>query len=185
MLCKSCIRIVRQEFEKAGIIIHHIRLGFASVSFNAEKITYQMIEEILSKNGFGIVIEREKIIVEQIKQAVVELIHEMNNMDSIVRRSEYLVEKLNMSYQQISKLFSKHESLTLEKYVILNKIEKIKEMILTDEYTLSEIAYMMDYNSVQYLSTQFKTVAGVSVTDYKKTGEFKKIPLEDLKNQKL
>ncbi|MBN2681375.1 MAG: helix-turn-helix transcriptional regulator [Bacteroidales bacterium] len=173
------------ELEKCGVQIHNIRLGFASVSYDSSKINYKKIEGILVENGFGIVVEREKIIVEQIKQAVVELVHHMNNMDSIVRRSDYLVEKLNMSYQQISKLFSKHESLTLEKFVILNKIEKIKEMILTDEYTLSEIAYMMDYNSVQYLSTQFKTVTGISVTDYKKAGEFKKIPLEDLINEKL
>jgi AraC family transcriptional regulator len=183
MMCKSCIRVVRMVLENAGIVVNEIRLGFADVSFNENKINIQQISNILSDNGFGIVVEREKLIVEQIKHAVIELVHQMNNMDSIVRRSDYLVEKLNLSYQQISKLFSKHEALTLEKFVILNKIEKIKELIISDEYTLSEIAYMMDYNSVQYLSAQFKTVAGISVSDYKKKGEFKKIPLEELVNQ--
>ncbi|HBS85755.1 MAG: hypothetical protein A2W91_13365 [Bacteroidetes bacterium GWF2_38_335] len=180
MLCRSCIKVVRQELENAGVAVESIRLGEALVSYNPSKILMADIEKVLLNNGFGIVIEREKMIVEQIKQCVVELIHMMNNVDSIVRRSEYLVEKMNMSYQQLSKLFSKHEPLTLEKYIILNKIERTKELLLSNEFTLSEIAYMMDYNSVQYLSTQFKTVTGQSVSEYKKLMTVNKIPLEDL-----
>jgi len=180
MLCRSCIRVVREELEKSGIIVESIKLGEATITFNPDKILLLDIDQILINNGFGIVIEREKMIVEKIKQCVVELIHLMNNVDSIVRRSEYLVEKMNLSYQQLSKLFSKHESITLEKYIILNKIERTKELILSNEFTLSEIAYMMDYNSVQYLSTQFKTVTGLSVTDYKKSLTTNKIPLEEL-----
>jgi len=85
-----------------------------------------------------------------------------------------------LSFQQISKLFSKHEPITLERYIILNKIERVKELILRDEYTLSEIAYLMDYSSVQYLSNQFKKETGFSVTDYKKEGMNLKKNLDEL-----
>jgi AraC-like DNA-binding protein len=85
-----------------------------------------------------------------------------------------------LSYQQLSKLFSKYEAVTLERYIILNKIERIKELIMQDEYTLSEIAYMMDYSSVQYLSNQFKKETGYSVTEYKKLGLNLKKPVENL-----
>ena len=138
------------------------------------------ISTILKKLGFELVVSREAKITNKIKTVVIELIHHLNNVDSIVRKSDYLVEMLGMSYQQLSKIFSKHEPVTLERYIILNKIERIKELLMYDEYTLSEIAYMMDYSSVQYLSNQFKKETGYSVSDYKKSGLNLKVPLEDL-----
>jgi AraC-like DNA-binding protein len=121
----------------------------------------------LSQYGFEIIIDKDLILVNQIKQAVIELIHYMNNMNSVVRKSEYLVEKLGKSYSHLSRIFSKYEPLTLEKYIILQKIERIKNLILQNEYSLSEISYMMDYSSVQYLSNQFKKLTGYSVTEFK------------------
>ena len=85
----------------------------------------------------------------------------------MVRNSDYLVERFSMSYTYISTLFSKHENTTLEKFTITLKIQKVKDLIRSGELTLSEIAYMMGYSSVQYLSTQFKSVTGISVTDFK------------------
>ncbi len=87
-----------------------------------------------------------------------------------------------MSYQQLSKMFSKHEDITLERYTILNKIERIKELIDQEEFTLSEIAYIMDYSSVQYLSNQFKKETGISVSDYKKSDKSIKRSLDNLLN---
>ena len=135
---------------------------------------------ILNKYGFEIIKDRDEVLVEEIKQAVIELIHYMNNMNSVVRKSEYIVEKLGKSYSHLSRVFSKHEPMTLEKYIILQKIERIKELIDQDEYTLSEIAYMMDYSSVQYLSNQFKKITGYSVTEYKQAPEGKKRFLDEI-----
>jgi AraC family transcriptional regulator len=90
------------------------------------------------------------------------------------------VEKMGMNYQQISKVFSKYEPITLERFTILVKLEKLKEMIISDEYSLSEISYLMDYSSVQYLSNQFKKETGYSVTEYKKLGLNLKKPLDQL-----
>ncbi len=180
MLCRCCIRVVRDALEKHGIVVEQITLGEARIRYNSLKVNMSTIASILKESGFELVVSREKKIVNKIKTTVVELIHHLNNMDSIVRKSDYLVEMLGLSYQQLSKIFSKHEPVTLERYIILNKIERIKELILLDEYTLSEIAYMMDYSSVQYLSNQFRKETGYSVTEYKKMGLNLKRPLEEL-----
>ena len=178
MVCSCCIRILKMELGKAGYTVVDMGLGYASLHsdcYNEDKL-----RQILEQNGFELVSDRDSQIVEQIKIAVIELIHYLNNVDSIVRKSDYLVEKMGMSYQQLSKIFSKKESTTLEKYIIAQKIERIKELILRDEYTISEIAYMMDYSSVQYLSNQFKTVTGMSVTEYKQLDAPDKISIDKL-----
>jgi AraC-like DNA-binding protein len=165
-----------------GIQIDTIRQGVAEISFDSKKNSFKQIEEILKRNGMSLIKTREQKIVEKIKIAVVELIHHSNNIDSVIKKSEYLVEKLGMSYQQLSKMFSKHEDITLERYTILNKIERIKELIDQEEFTLSEIAYIMDYSSVQYLSNQFKKETGISVSDYKKSDKSIKRSLDNLLN---
>jgi len=180
MLCNSCVTLIRNEFERRGIIVEKIALGEATLTSDKNKYTLDVINDILKSLGFEIIVSREMKIVEKIKITIVDLIHNMNNIDSVVRKSEYLVEMLGFSYQYLSKLFSKYESITLERYIILNKVERIKELIMQDEYTLSEIAYMMDYSSVQYLSNQFKKETGYSVTEYKKLGLNLKKPVENL-----
>jgi len=168
MVCKCCIRILKQELEQQDIHIQRIVLGEIDIKFDDTKITNSQIEKIINENGFELVANKEKILIEQIKTAVIELVHFANNMNSIIRNSDYLVEKLGYSYQHLSAIFSKYESNTLEKFIILHKIEKVKEMIEYGDLTLSEIAFAMGYSSVQYLSTQFKNITGISVTDYKK-----------------
>ena len=180
MLCRCCKRVVREAFEENEITVKHIMLGEATIQYDRSRTNLDTIASILKSHGFELEVSREKKIVNKIKTTVVELIHQLNNMDSIVRKSDYLVEMMGLSYQQLSKIFSKHESVTLERYIILNKMERIKELILLDEYTLSEIAYMMDYSSVQYLSNQFKKETGYSVSEYKKLELNLKKPLEDL-----
>ena len=138
------------------------------------------IRNVLVGLGTDLIESREKRLVEEIKLAVIELIHHMNNVDSIVRKSEYLVEKIGLSYAYLSRIFSSQENITLEKYVILNKIERIKELIDQQEYTLSEIAFMMDYSSVQYLSSQFRLITGMTVSEYKESDRSSKKPLDRL-----
>ena len=180
MLCSCCIKVISSEFAQNSIHILSIELGNATITYDGDKITHQTIRNILEKNNFALISDRETILVEQIKSAVIELVHYSNNINSIIRKSDYLIERLNMSYQSISKLFSRHEKVTLEKFIILHKIERTKELILCQEYTLSEIAYMMDFSSVQHLSNTFRKITGISVTDYKKKGEVHKIALDKL-----
>ena len=180
MVCKCCIKVIRQELENNDIEVKRIILGEADIIYDDTKITDIEIERILNTNGFELVTNKEKILVEQIKTAVIELVHMANNMNSIIRNSDYLVEKLGYSYQHLSGIFSKYEENTLEKYIILHKIEKVKEMIEYGELTLSEIAFSMGYSSVQYLSTQFKTITGISVSDYKKNPNVERKVLNEI-----
>ena len=180
MLCSCCLRLLREHLEKIGLLIREIKLGEVSFSYESEMIDMEKITETINHLGFEIITGRNKILVEEIKKAVIELIHELNNTDSIIRKSDYLVEKLGMTYQTLSKTFSQNEPITLERYIILQKIEKIKEMIDSEEYTLSEIAYMMDYSSVQHLSQQFKQITNLTVSEYKKSDRSFRKPIDDL-----
>lgn len=180
MVCQCCIRVLGEEFEKAGISVVEISLGRARVMFDPDQVAMDDIREILNKLGTDLVETREHRLVEEIKLAVVELIHHMNNVDSIVRKSDYLVEKTGLSYPYLSRIFSSHEQITLEKFIILHKIERIKELIDQEELTLSEIAFMMDYSSVQYLSNQFKHTTGMTVSEYKESDRSSKRPIDNL-----
>jgi AraC family transcriptional regulator len=180
MTCSCCIHLLRRELSMDGIEIHDIKLGTLVLSHDPKKITWKKIEAILDGYGFEIIQNKEKILVEQIKQAIIELVHH-STYNSMVRNSDFLVERFDMSYPYISKLFSTHENITLEKFIILHKIEKVKELIEYGDMTLSEIAYVMGYSSVQYLSTQFKTITGISVTDYKSNPTIERKSLDSLR----
>ena len=180
MISNCCIRTLKNDFEENNIIVNEIHLGFAEITYNPVEINESKIEQILSQSELSMIKGREQKIVENIKTAVIELIHKMNYVDSIAKKSEYIVEKLGLNYRYLSKLFSKFEPITLERYIILNKIERIKSLIDEDEYSLSEISYMMDYSSVQYLSNQFKKETGYSVSDYKLQDKSERKPLTNL-----
>jgi AraC-like DNA-binding protein len=178
MVSNCCVILVKERLEAAGINVREVQLGRADVSYPPGKHDHETISGILSGIGLQLIESREEILVEQIKQAVIELIHHLNNVDSVVRKSDYLVEKLGYSYPHLSRLFRANEPVTLERYIILQKIERIKQLIDNEEYTLSEIAYMMDYSSVQYLSGQFHRITGMTVSDYKASDRRSKKPLD-------
>jgi len=116
--------------------------------------------------GFEILEDKKSMLVERIKNAIIELVSKDVN-DLKITLSEYLSSKLQMEYKALSKLFSTQESQTIEQYYILQKIEKVKELLVYDELNLSEIAYKMNYSSVAHLSNQFKKVTGLSPSHFK------------------
>jgi len=168
MLGRCCIRIVKKDFEENNITVLSIKQGFAEIQYNTKEINSQKIAEILALSDMSLIKNNDEKIIEKLKVTVHELIFEMNNVDSIAKKSEYIIEKLGLNYRYLSRLFSKYEPVTLEKYIISNKIERIKQLISENEFNISEIAYMMDYSSVQYLSSQFKKETGITLSDYKK-----------------
>ena len=180
MVSNCCLILLSERLAKHDIKFSKLILGLLILPYENKSKEEEKAKEIIESIGLGIIKDRDDLLVEEIKTAVIELIHQMNNVDSVVRKSDYLVEKLGQSYQHLSKVFSVHENITLEKYIILQKIERIKELIDSDEYTLSEISYMMDYSSVQYLSTQFKSITGITVTEYKTQKTPSKNAIENL-----
>jgi AraC-like DNA-binding protein len=181
MVSNSCVRIVKQELEKTGFIeVIRVEMGEAEIVFNGQLINTEVINNILKKSGFELLNDKNKKLVERIKTSVIQFVYYGSNNDSLMRNSDYLSQKLEHSYQHLSKVFSEQTGMTLEKYIILIKAEKIKEMISYDELTLSEIAYKMGYSSVQYLSNQFKAVTGFTVSEYKNAGKKERRPLSKI-----
>jgi AraC family transcriptional regulator len=176
MVSKSCIIVVRQELERIGFIkVIKVELGSAEINYDSQIIGLDVIDSILKRNGFELLRDTDGILVGQIKSAVIEHIFYGSNTNSLIRNSDYLSERLEQPYPYLSKVFKERAGTTLEKYIILIKIERIKELITYNEHSLSEISYMMGYSSVQYLSNQFKQVTGYTVSVYKEKGGDRKV----------
>jgi AraC family transcriptional regulator len=166
MLCDSSLKLIRIILGNHGVEVLKGRLGEITVAYDPSMIGIGVIRKILSEEGFDEITDRDKQFVEEIKRVVVDLVHH-STFNAMVRNSDFLVSRFDKSYSYLSTLFSRHEHITLEKYIILQRIEKVKELIQQGELSLSEIAFSMGYSSVQYLSTQFRQITGYSVTAYK------------------
>ena len=167
MVSDCCVRFAGMMLEEAGCEVIDIAQGVARVKYDPRKVTHEKIDQALRKNGFYLIVDKDKKLTEEIKKAVIDLVHN-TTYNAMIRNSDYLSGKLGKTYQYLSSVFSENEGMTLEKFIIQQRIEKVKSLIHEGQLTLSEIAYMMGYSSVQYLSTQFKNITGFSVTDYKK-----------------
>ncbi len=170
MVCPRCIRVVRDELENLNVKIKRVDLGEAEIE---EALTPDLLEKIrtvMEANGFELLEDQKRKIVEKIKIAVIDLIYnnEKGNEARRLTLSSYLSRTLGMDYNYLSTLFSSVENITIEKYVILQKIERVKELLKYEELTLSEIAHRLHYSSTQHLSNQFKQVTGLSPTQFKK-----------------
>jgi AraC family transcriptional regulator len=171
MNCHCCGKFLKRILGDVGVEIIALLPAGMEFRFDPGTITHEEIIALIEQEGFELAHDKEDQLIERIKSAVIDLVHH-STFNAMVRNSDYLVEKFNLSYQHISGIFSKHEHITLEKFIIRQKIDKAKELIQQGDLTLSEIAYMMGYSSVQYLSTQFKAITGVSVSDFKKSNNF-------------
>lgn len=169
MCCQRCIDAVLYELQSLGLKTSSVKLGVAKYE-PSPKITLLKIETALNKRGFILLKNEEDILVEKIKTVTLDLIEhlsEMGKADFIF--ANYLQDQLKVSYRMLSNLFSKHRNMTIEKYFILLKIEKAKDLIENSNLKFFEIAWTMGYKSLQHLSTQFKQVTGVTMHDYKKS----------------
>ncbi|MDQ3536440.1 MAG: AraC family transcriptional regulator [Bacteroidota bacterium] len=181
MVCHRCIRVVKEELENSGLEVLDIKLGEVKVSgFVDEKLNH--IQNVLEQNGFELIDDKKARTVEKIKIAIIELIHQDQQVLNI-NYSTFLEETLGLDYQYLSSLFSSTESITLEKYIILQKIERVKELLVYNELTLSEIAYQLGYSSVHHLSNQFKKTTGLSPSHFKKIKEDKRKALDKVGNK--
>ena len=181
MVSSRCIAQVQNILESASnISIDKVYLGAAQIQINEGSIDLIVLQKKLQEKGFDLIYDKDAALLEAIKVAVLEMIYYGNNLNSLIRNSDYLSDKLAHSYTFLSKLFSDKTHLTLEKYIILVKIERVKELLSYNEMTLSEISYQMGYSSVQYLSNQFKQITTYSVSEYKALPIKPRIPLDQL-----
>ena len=179
MVCPRCIKVVNDELHKIGLNVVKVELGEAIIEVNNKPFNINEIKKSLEINGFELLDDKQGKLIEKTKTLIIEKIQN-GNPGSLEKFnfSKYLSENLNVTYQYISHLFSSLEDTTIEKFIIRQKIEKVKELLVYDELTLSEIAYNLGYSSVQHLSNQFKQITGFTPRYYKNLKDKKRIPLD-------
>ncbi len=164
MVCRHCVNAVRQILTNLGLDVVDVELGKALVKNLLTSQLRDSIAEVLAANGFELLIDPEIQLVERAKILVMHHVREEHGKPHNL--SECLERNLNVSYDTVSRLFSQKEGRTLEKYHIAQKVERVKELLQHGQYSLSEIADMVDYSSVAHLSRQFKSVTGMTPTEY-------------------
>lgn len=181
MVCNRCIKVVKEELEKLGITVLNISLGEVEVLKPINKQLMEKVKIVLLNNGFELIENQKVKLIETIKKTIIESIYS-DNADNNRKKnfSDLIVEKIGRDYHYLSVLFSSQESITIEQYYILQKIERAKELLKYGELTLSEIAYELNYSSVQHLSNQFKKVTGFSATDFKNLTQNTRTPLDKI-----
>lgn len=179
MVCNRCIMVIQQVFEDLGYPPVRISLGEVET---ANPINHDDLEKLRKKivsYGFELIDDTKSQLIEKIKNTIIRLVHHSNE-DSKVNHSSYIESHLNRDYAYLSTLFSEVEGTTIEKYIIHQKIERVKELLVYDELTLSGIADKMGYSNVAYLSSQFKKVTGLTPSHFKQVKENKRKPLDEV-----
>ncbi len=179
MVCNRCIMVVQNELEKLGLDFTTITLGEVTLTKELNPDERNSVEKALVPLGFEVIDDKKSRIIEKIKNIIIDLVHHQDN-DTKNNLSAILSEKINHDYNYLSNLFSEVEGTTIEKYFIAQKVEKIKELLVYDELSLSEIAIRLNYSSVAYLSNQFKKVTGLTPSHFKQIREEKRKPLDQV-----
>ncbi len=176
MVCPRCIKVVHDELLKAGFDIGVVELG--SVIIKSEKPDKEMLAKILLDNGFELLEDKSARLINEIKLFIIDYIRNGKIADDKIKLSSRLEEHFGKEYGYLSHIFSASENTTMEKYIIGQKIELVKEWLVYDELTLSEIAWKTGYKNVSYLSSQFKQLTGFSPSDFKKLKDHKRKTLD-------
>jgi AraC-like DNA-binding protein len=171
--------VVKAELEKLGVRYVDVLIGEANTVEDVSKEQLERLDIALKKSGLQLMDDKRSILVEKIKSAIIELVHYTDEQIKI-NLSDFLSEKLNYDYTYLANLFSEVKGITVEKFYLTHKIERVKELIVYDELNLSEIAYKMHYSSVAHLSNQFKKITGLTPSHFKMLKNKRRRTLEDV-----
>lgn len=169
MICSRCLKVIRLDLEPLGVEVIDMKLGKVKIKYSKADTTISEIEEALKKDDFELIQDKEKLISEQVKLVIIKMVNDLP-LTREKKLSVLLRERLQKDYWTLSKIFSKTENITIEKYFILIRIEKVKELIEYDQMNFSGIAYELGYNNLFHLSGQFKRIVGMSMSEFKKQG---------------
>ena len=167
MVSMRCKMLVKAELDKLGLHYTKVELGEVEVMEDINEEQHKQLKDGLMESGLELLEDQKSILIERIKNAIVEMVHYADQLPKI-NFSNYISEKLNHDYTYLANLFSEVTGVTIEHFIIANKIERVKELLLYDELNLTEISYKMNYSSVAHLSNQFKKVAGLTPTFFKR-----------------
>ena len=179
MVCDRCKMAVSQTLQQVGLHPAKVELGEVSIEEDPSFVQLSTLRAALKELGFELLDDRRQQIIDHIKSALIRLVHYHDNQSS-TNLSDYLSSELRQDYSALSKLFSEVEGKTIERYYIELRIERVKEFICYDELTLTQIALRMNYSSVAYLSSQFKSVTGMTPSQFKSMKGNLRTPLDKL-----
>ena len=178
MVCSHCAEVLEEKLSAADFSVKHIDLGELTLNEPISDEEYRRLIKIVQKNGFEIINDHGSKMVEQIKQLIIQLVRTTKELNG--KLSDHLAKSLNKDYQYLSRLFSNVEGRSIERFYILQKIERAKELIVYGELNLTEIAYELGYNSQQHFSRQFKTETGLSPSHFKEIKENKRVSIDQI-----
>jgi AraC-like DNA-binding protein len=166
MVSLRCKMMVKEELAKLGLHYVNVELGVVDIMENITQLQHDILKENLAISGLELLDDKRSVLIERIKNVIVEMIHYSDELPK-VNYSEYISMKMDYDYTYLSNLFSEVKGITIQHFIILHKIERVKELLLYGELNLTEISYLMQYSSVAHLSNQFKKVTGLSPSYYK------------------
>jgi AraC-like DNA-binding protein len=171
--------VVKSELEKLGLHYIDVKIGEADIIEHILPEQIQLLDIALRKSGLLLMDNKRSILVEKIKSTIIEMVH-YSDENIKINLSDYLSEKLNHDYTYLANLFSEVKGITIEKFYLGHKIERVKELIVYDELNLTEIAYKMHYSSIAHLSNQFKKVTGLTPSHFKQLKNKRRGTLEEV-----
>jgi AraC-like DNA-binding protein len=181
MVSIRCKMVVKSELEKLGLNYTNVELGEAEIIEGVSAGQLADLNMALKKSGLELMDDKKSILIEKIKNVIVELVHYSDSVEPLqINFSNYLAGKLNYDYTYLSNLFSEVQGTTIEHFIIVHKIERVKELLVYGELNLSEIAYKLHYSSVQHLSRQFKKITGLTPSHFKQLRNKRLDNLENL-----
>jgi AraC-like DNA-binding protein len=179
MVCIRCKMVVKDELTNLGLRHLVVELGEVDLLEEMTPKQHDELKAALLKSGLELLDDKKSVFIQKIKNIIVELVH-YSEEPLTINLSEYLSQKLNHDYTYLANLFSEVTGMTIEKFFITHKIERVKELLVYNELTLTEIAYKMHYSSVSHLSSQFKKVTGLTPSHFKLLRDKRRSMLEDL-----
>lgn len=179
MVSLRCKMIVRDELRNLGLHETSIELGVVEITEDLTPDLRSKLNSNLAKSGLQLLDDKKSVLINKIKTVIIEMIHYGDDIPN-VNYSDYISQKLNYDYTYLSNIFSEVKGTTIQHFIIMHKIEKVKELLLYDQLNLSEIAYKLHYSSVAHLSNQFKKITGLSPSFFKKMGMKRTKNLEEI-----
>lgn len=182
MVSTRCKMVVKEELKKIGLHFIIVDLGEIEIMENISDEKRALLRKGLLNSGLELMDDKKAILIEKIKNVIIEMVHYSDEMPK-VNYSDYISEKLNHDYTYLSNIFSEVKGMTIQQFIINHKIERAKELLLYDEFNLTEISYKLNYSSVAHLSNQFKKVTGLTPSHFKKLKEKRRNPIEEIGDQ--
>lgn len=184
MVCNRCIAVLSEELAKLGLDISSINLGEVILKENKKTpVDEQSLIVVLQQNGFDLLHNKNELLIHQIKEAVERGINEQSDTGNTIKFSKWISDEFHKDYDSLSAIFSLTQGITLEKYIILKRIEKVKELLVYTDKSLTDIANTLGYCSVAYLSRQLKKHTGFDFAYYKKIMQHKQAIIENARRK--